>query len=131
MATILRRRWLAGLAAVAALARGRIAEGRQQPVKGPPDDKPSPLWLALLKAIPEQYRTIDIYAENPSRTLVLFQSRGETLIFNGTTGMVQVIAHQRALGRINQITFEVRPPAQSGFILWLDGVPQLTILAKR
>ena len=95
-------------------------------------EQPAPHWLALLRVLPEKYRNIEVYAENPSRTLILFRSAGETVVFSVAKSTLQTIPHQVAVGRVNRITFEARPPDMAtGFILWLDGIPLVTILAKR
>ena len=51
--------------------------------KGNEDGKKrAALWQALLKALPEKYKEIDVYAENPSLSQVLFRSQGTTLTFS-------------------------------------------------
>jgi hypothetical protein len=88
------------------------------------------LWQALEKALPEKYKVIDAYAEIPSLSAVLFRSRGTTLTFSLKTGKVEEVAHGKALGKINRITFEERKGA-GDFALWYNGRRELTIAADR
>jgi hypothetical protein len=88
------------------------------------------LWEALEKALPEKYKKIDAYAENPSLTVVLFRSQRMTLQFSLKTGKVEEVPHMKALGQINRITFEEREGG-GDFVLWYNGRRELTISAKK
>jgi hypothetical protein len=80
------------------------------------------LWQALGKALPEKYKTIDVYAEDPSLTEVLFRSQGVTLRFSLRTGKVREVPHMKAVSKVNCITFE-----GGAFVLWYNGQRELTI----
>ena len=131
MPTIFRRNWLARVAGLAAFGLGGRTSPARQPAQQPAQppapganfngqvvEQPAPHWLALLKVLPEKYRVIDVYAENPSRTLIPFRSQGETAVFEVAKSTLRPIPHQVAVGRVNRITFEARPPDMAtGFIL--------------
>ncbi|MFO0880409.1 MAG: hypothetical protein U0840_23940 [Gemmataceae bacterium] len=102
------------------------------PAKGDKRDdqatKRAALWQALLKALPEKYREIDVYAENPSLTQVLFRSKGTTCLFSLRTGKVEPVLHMKLLPRINRITYEQNKVA-SFYALWYYGTMELSISA--
>jgi hypothetical protein len=105
----------------------RAADGVTEDVVG---KERAVLWQALEKALPEKYREIDAYAENPSLSTILFRSRGTTLTFSLETGKVEEVRHGKALGKINRITFE-KTEAGGDFALWYNGRRELTIAAQR
>jgi hypothetical protein len=82
------------------------------------------LWEALEKALPEEYKSIDVYAENPSLSVVLFRSKRTTLRFSLRDGKVEEVGHMKALNRINCITYDER---QRGFVMWLNGKAELFV----
>lgn len=84
------------------------------------------LWKALLKALPEKYREIDVYAENPSLTQVVFRSQGTTLTFSLATGKVEPVLHMKVLLKVNRITFE-KNKIGGWFVLWYYGQRELEI----
>lgn len=91
------------------------------------------LWDALMEAVPKEFRKVDVFAVNPSRSMVCFRSKGKTLLFWKTTGRVDVVypgGHSTA--EINRITYELDREGFTGaFILWagyerqarLDAIP--------
>src|SRR5262249_39457471 len=83
----------------------RAVDPEQEDVAG---KKREALWQALEKALPEKYKEIDAYAENPSLSVVLFRSQRTTLQFSLKTGKVEEVPHMKELGKINRITFEER-----------------------
>src|SRR5262249_56663669 len=84
------------------------------------------LWQALEKALPEKYKKVAVYAENPSLTVVLFHSPGSTqaLRFSLKTGKVEKVGHRKVLGLINRITFE-EGKAGGDWVLWSNGRREL------
>src|SRR5262249_58680121 len=90
------------------LAPGQSARATDQEKEDMVGKKRAALWQALEKALPEKYKEIDAYAENPSLTVVLFHSPASTqaLRFSLKTGKVEEVDHMKGLGRINRITFE-------------------------
>ena len=88
--------------------------------------KRAALWEALEKALPKEYAQIDVYAENPSLTAVLFRSGSATLQFALKSGKVEVVHHMKVLGRINRITF-YENKSGGAWILWLNGRHELSI----
>src|SRR5262249_33005733 len=105
----------------------RATDGEKEDVVG---KKRAALWRALEKALPEKYKEIDAYAENPSLSAVLFCSQRTTLSFSLKTGKVEEVPHGKALGKINRITFEERKGG-GDFGLWYNGRRELTIAAER
>lgn len=88
--------------------------------------KRAALWKALGKALPEKYREIDVYAENPSLGQVVFRSHGTTLTFSLKTGKVEPVLHMKVLPKINRITFEQNKNG-GWFVLWYYGQRELEI----
>lgn len=86
------------------------------------------LWQALLKALPEKYKKIDVYAENSSLSQVLFRSQGTTLTFSLKTGKVEPVLHMKLLPKINRITVEQNKNG-GWFVLWYYGQRELEISA--
>jgi hypothetical protein len=119
---------LLGIATSMAPGQGTRAAGSEE--GDAVDKKREALWQALEKALPEKYREIDVHAENPSLTQVLFRSQGMTLTFSLKTGKVEEVPHMKALAKINRITFE---ESQGGgdFALWHNGRRELTVAAER
>jgi hypothetical protein len=58
--------------------------------------------------LPEKYKKISVYAENPSLSEVVLHSQGTTLLFSLKTGKVEEVLHGKALVTINRITFGER-----------------------
>jgi hypothetical protein len=112
------------------LAPGPSARAANQEKEGVLGEKRAALWQALKKALPEKYKEIEAYAENPSLSVVLFRSRGATLLFSLKTGKVEEVPHRKALGKINRITFE-EGKGGGNFALWYNGQRELTIAAER
>jgi hypothetical protein len=92
--------------------------------------KRAALWQALEKALPKEYQRIEVYAENPSLTAVLFRSKDVTLQFSLKAASVEEVKHMKALPQINRITFE---EGDSGgqWVLWYNGRRELTIGAEK
>ena len=90
------------------------------------DKKRVALWEALEKALPKEYAQIDVCAENPSLTAIVFRSEGVTLQFTLKSGKVEVVHHMKSLGRINRITFRENESG-GAWILWLNGRHELSI----
>lgn len=114
----------------ACLAPGPTARAADREQEDSAGTKRVALWQALEQALPEQYREIDAYAEDPSLGAVLFRSRGKTLTFSLKAGKVEEVRHAKKVGRINHITFEERPGG-GDFVLWYNGRRELTIAAER
>jgi hypothetical protein len=116
--------------AAACVVSGQDARAADGEKVGEQDKKRAALWQALGKALPKEYREIDVYAENSSLSQILFRSRGTTLTFSLQTGKVEPVLHMKALPRINRITFEQN---KSGgyFALWANGQRELTISAEK
>jgi hypothetical protein len=112
------------------MAPGQSARAADQEKEDVVGKKRAALWQALEKALPEKYKEIDAYAENPSLSAVLFRSRGTTLTFTLKTGKVEEVPHGKVLGKINRITFEERKGG-GDFALWYNGRRELTIAAAR
>jgi hypothetical protein len=112
---------------MAAGPSARAADGEKEDVVG---KKRAALWQALQNALPEKYKEIDAYAENPSLSAVLFRSQRTTLTFSLKTGKVEEVPHGKALGKINRITFEQRKDG-GDFALWYNGRRELTIAGER
>jgi hypothetical protein len=89
--------------------------------------KRTALWQALEKALPKEYQRIDVYAEDPSLTAVLFRSKDTTLAFSLKTGKVEEVKHMKALAQINRITFEETKGGGGEWVLWYNGRRELTI----
>jgi hypothetical protein len=84
------------------------------------------LWQTLVKVLPKKYKSIDVYAENASLTVVVFRSQSATLKFTLKTKKIEEIPHSNKLARINRITFE--DAKDSGkWVLWYNGRRELSI----
>src|SRR5262245_41455019 len=83
------------------------------------------LWQALEKALPEEFREIDVYAETDALTRVLFRSQGKTFVFSVETGKVTQLDHMKFLRRVNRITY-----TSGTFSLWYNGRVELNIGAE-
>lgn len=121
---------LACLFAAVSVAPGHVAaaaDGDKPDEKG---QKRTALWQALLGALPEKYKEIDVYAENDSLSQVLFRSQGTTLVFSLRTGKVEVVPHMKALFKINRITFDEHK-AGPYYALWYNGRLELTFSAEK
>ncbi len=95
-----------------------------RPAKGQHDT----LWQALAKALPKKDQEIDVYAENPSLTVVVFRSQGAILMFSLRTGKVEEVPNVKTPARINRITFE-KGEGRGEFVLWHNGQRELAIKA--
>jgi hypothetical protein len=103
----------------------RAADGEKGNEEG---KKRAALWQALLKALPKKYKEIDVYAENPSLSQVLFRSQGTTLTFSLKTGKVEPVLHMKAIPKVNRITFEQNKNG-GWFVLWYYGQRELEFSA--
>jgi len=93
-------------------------------------EKRKALWKALLEALPEKYREIDVYAENPALTQVCFRSKNATLLFNIQRQKVEEQNHAKMLPRINRITYR---EVNSGgvFLFWCYGQLELSLYVDK
>jgi len=107
---------------------GRVACAADSEKGDEEGKKRAALWQALLKALPEKYKEIDVYAENPSLSQVLFRSQGTTLTFSLKTGKVEPVLHMKLLRKVNRITFEQNKHG-GWFVLWYYGEKELEISA--
>ena len=119
---------LACLFAAACAVPGWAAGAADGEKGGEEDKKRAALWQALLKALPEKYKEIDVYAENAALSQVLFRSQGVTLTFSLKTGKVEPVLHMKALPKVNRITFEQNKTG-GYFALWYYGQRELTVSA--
>jgi len=108
------------------MAPGQSARAADREKEDAVDKERAALWQALANALPEKYKVIDAYAENPSLSVALFRSQKTTLMFSLKTGKVEEVPHMKALGKINRITFE-EGKSGSEWVLWHNGQRQLTI----
>ncbi|TXI75420.1 MAG: hypothetical protein E6Q43_03490 [Dokdonella sp.] len=88
------------------------------------------LWTALNKARQRvRMPAIDLYAENPSLTEVLFRADNRTWLFFANTRELKQVMHAKMVSGVNAITDE--PDSSGGvggsYVLWQDGVEQLRI----
>lgn len=118
--------------AATCVAPGQVA-GAADGEKGDEESKKrAALWQALHKALPEKYKKISVYAENPSLSEVVLRSQGTTLLFSLKTGKVEEVLHGKALVTINRITFGESKLGGGGyFALWYNGRRELTISAEK
>jgi hypothetical protein len=84
------------------------------------------LWDALNKVIPMEYQEIDVYAEDPGLTRILFRSKRGTFLFSLETNRVEHLRHQKLVPKVNRITYE-RGAGGSVFRLWYNGKRELDI----
>ncbi len=99
------------------------------------DARRKTLWLEFGKARPADvtWRSITVYAENPSLTQICFRANGTTYMFDLATKETKPVQHAKSLpeGMINSITFVTSQDGKSGsFILWSNGQFELSIGAK-
>jgi hypothetical protein len=93
------------------------------------DKKRARLWDCLRKAFPKG--EIEVYAENPSVTEVIFRSPNKgTMGFSLETEKVGKVMHMKALRRVNCITFGKDSGGGNHYVLWLDGGNQLVLYAN-
>jgi hypothetical protein len=90
------------------------------------DQKRGALWLALTRALPQEYQHIDAYAENSTITTVLFYSHGSVLKFAAAPKKLEVIPIKKRLGTLNRITFEEEHDGGT-WCLWFNGRREATI----
>jgi hypothetical protein len=89
-------------------------------------EKRKALWKALMEACPQEYREIDVYAENPALTQVCFRSKGVTLFFDIHRQQVEVQNHAKMLPRINRITY-CETDSGGVFLFWCYGQVELSL----
>jgi hypothetical protein len=90
------------------------------------NEKRKALWKALMDACPQEYREIDVYAENPALTQVCFRSKGVTLFFDIHRQQVEVQNHAKMLPRINRITY-CETDSGGVFLFWCYGQLELSL----
>jgi hypothetical protein len=105
------------------LAPGSLEGQETLPPRSP--QQRQELWVALEKALPEEFREIDVYAENDALTRVLFRSQGKTLLFSLESGKVERVIHQKHVRRANRVTY-----VPGTFILWYNGRVELKVASE-
>ncbi|HEY7544316.1 MAG TPA: hypothetical protein VID27_05510 [Blastocatellia bacterium] len=104
----------------------RASDDKDGQIQTDENEKRKALWKALLEACPQEYREIDVYAENPSLTQVCFRSKNRTFFFDIRRQKVEEQLHAKMLGRINRITFREQGSSRA-FILWYCGEQELSL----
>jgi hypothetical protein len=82
-----------------------------------------------MSALPPEYKQIDIYAENPALTAILFRSKRKTLLFTLKSGQVWVVIRQKGVSGVNCITYEENN-GHPQFVLWFNGQRELSVGAE-
>ena len=106
---------------------GQVA-GAADDEKGTRKAKADSTLAGAGESLARKYKEIDVYAENPSLSQVLFRSQGTTLTFSLKTGQVEPVLHMKVLPKINRITFEQNKNG-GWFVLWYYGQRELEINA--
>jgi hypothetical protein len=82
------------------------------------------LWESFLKDCPPPYLPVEVYAENDSLTVICYRSKSKTLLYSLKDRSVSEAKHAKGVGAINRISYDAQ---KHSFILWHDGIEELTI----
>ena len=78
-------------------------------------EKRAALRQALDKAVPTELKPIEVQAENPSLTQVVFWSKGGIYVFDAKTAEVSRRSYMKAVIHVDRITFK---ESAKGICLW-------------
>jgi hypothetical protein len=110
---------------------GNAPEGEKLAVKR------KALWDALKQALPNVLEDMDAYGENATLTAVCFTGRGQVFVFSLEDHRVEKVMLEKAVPRINRITFEDDSQTETGlpgsgrFVLWRGGDVELRVIRIR
>jgi hypothetical protein len=85
------------------------------------------LWESFLKDCPPQYLPVEVYAENDSLTVICYRSKSKTLLYSLKDRAVSEAKPAKGVRAINRISYDAQ---KHSFILWHDGIEELTIVSS-